>query len=214
MRRSAIAVFVVMLAAVPAAPVFAQTQDPVVNSARTQSRQGNHDAAITMLRGALASRPDDALRMALFDVLVAKQSDLLKVVNELNREIATLLPSVRTNAVAGVYPNARAGCGDTPAARPSAPVRVGGPIAQPIKVAHARPVYPLEAQDSKVEGIVIVEAVIDCEGNVADAKVLRGVPLLNDAAVESVRKWKYNPTLLNGVPVPVIMTVTVTFRLE
>jgi protein TonB len=42
---------------------------------------------------------------------------------------------------------------------------------------------------------------------------LRGIPLLNDAAVDAVRQWRYTPTLLNGVPVPVVMTVTVNFRL-
>jgi periplasmic protein TonB len=59
-----------------------------------------------------------------------------------------------------------------------------------------------------------VELTIDERGDVVDAKLLRGVPLLNEAALEAVRQWKYSPTLLNEVPVPLIMTATVTFSLR
>jgi protein TonB len=65
-----------------------------------------------------------------------------------------------------------------------------------------------------VQGIVILECRIDPRGEVVDVKVLRGVPLLDAAAVDAVRQWRYAPTLLNGVPVSVIMTVTVNFRLS
>ena len=64
-----------------------------------------------------------------------------------------------------------------------------------------------------MSGVVILEAVIGVDGRVADAKVLRSIPLLDQAAVDAVRQWVYTPTLLNGVPVPVIMTVTVNFTL-
>jgi protein TonB len=61
---------------------------------------------------------------------------------------------------------------------------------------------------------VILEATISPQGRVADVKVLRGIPLLDNAAVNAVREWTYSPTLLNGVPVAVVMTVTVNFHLE
>jgi protein TonB len=61
---------------------------------------------------------------------------------------------------------------------------------------------------------VILEAVIDARGVVADVRVLKSIPLLDEAAVEAVKQWRYQATLLNGVPVPVIMTVTVSFGLE
>jgi len=64
-------------------------------------------------------------------------------------------------------------------------------------------------QSARVQGIVIVEATIGVDGRVQDARVLRSIPLLDAAAVEAVKQWEYTPTLLNGVPVPVIMTVTV-----
>ena len=93
-------------------------------------------------------------------------------------------------------------------------MRVGGDIKQPQKRRDVKPVYPPIAQSARVQGLVIIEATIGPDGRVRDAKVLRGVPLLNDAALEAVRQWQYTPTLLNGVPVPVIMTVTVTFTLQ
>ena len=58
---------------------------------------------------------------------------------------------------------------------------------------------------------MILETVIGSTGEVEDVKVLRSVPLLDDAAISAVRQWRYSPTLLNGVAVPVIMTVTVNF---
>ena len=65
-----------------------------------------------------------------------------------------------------------------------------------------------------MQGIVILEAVIGPNGNVTEVKVLRSVPLLDEAAITAVKQWQYTPTLLNGVPVPVIMTVTVNFTLQ
>jgi protein TonB len=93
------------------------------------------------------------------------------------------------------------------------PVRVGGSIRAPTQISKVQPVYPPEALAAKVSGVVILEALIAADGRVSDAKVLRSVPLLDQAAVDAVRQWAYTPTLLNGVPVPVIMTVTVTFSL-
>ena len=60
----------------------------------------------------------------------------------------------------------------------------------------------------------IIEATIGPDGAVKDAKVLRSIPLLDQAALDAVRQWQFTPTLLNGVPVPVIMTVTVQFTLS
>lgn len=101
------------------------------------------------------------------------------------------------------------------AAQPTfvAPVRVGGNIRPPVKIRDVRPVYPELAQSARVMGVVILEVNIGTDGAVTDARVLRGVPLLNDAALDAVKQWLYEPTLLNGVPVPVIMTVTVNFTL-
>ena len=91
---------------------------------------------------------------------------------------------------------------------------MGGNISPPTKVTDVPPVYPPVAQAARVSGVVILEAVIGPGGNVTDVKILRSVPLLDDAAIAAVRQWVYTPTLLNGVPVPVIMTVTVNFTMQ
>jgi protein TonB len=97
---------------------------------------------------------------------------------------------------------------------PPAPVRVGGNIQTPKKVKDIPPVYPPIAQSARVQGVVILEATIGPDGRVQDVHVLRSIPLLDAAAIDAVKQWVYSPTLLNNVPVPVIMTVTVNFTLR
>jgi protein TonB len=107
--------------------------------------------------------------------------------------------------------------GGLPAEAPAPPapvVRVGGLIREPRKVRDVAPVYPSIAREARIQGIVILEATITPQGRVQDVKVLRGVPALDEAAVEAVRQWTYTPTLLGGVPVGVVMTVTVNFVLR
>lgn len=94
------------------------------------------------------------------------------------------------------------------------PVQVGGHIRTPQRVQDVAPVYPAIAQSARIEGIVIIEATIATDGRVQDARVLRSVPMLDHAALAAVRQWVYSPTLLNGVPVSVVMTVTVRFELQ
>jgi protein TonB len=93
-------------------------------------------------------------------------------------------------------------------------VRVGNQIKAPRKTRNVQPVYPQIAQSARVQGAVIIEATIDPRGKISDTRVVRSIPLLDQAAVDAVRQWEYEPTMLNGVPVPVIMTVTVNFSLQ
>jgi len=101
-----------------------------------------------------------------------------------------------------------------PPPSPTQPVRVGGNIKVPTKLKDVPPVYPPIAQSARVQGVVIIEATIGGNGKVTNARVLRSIPLLDEAAIEAVRQWEFAPTLLNGVPIPVIMTVTVQFTLQ
>ena len=94
------------------------------------------------------------------------------------------------------------------------PLKVGGSIRPPKRIVASAPVYPPFAISAKVEGEVLLEALIDEQGRVSGVRVLRSVPLLDAAAVDAVRTWRYTPTLLNGVPVSVLMTVKVTFSLQ
>jgi protein TonB len=101
-----------------------------------------------------------------------------------------------------------------PQPRANTPLRVGGEIREPKKLKHVAPAYPDIARQARAQGIVILECTIGADGTVQEVKVLRGVPLLDQSAIAAVKQWVYTPTLLNGVPVPVVMTVTVNFRLN
>jgi periplasmic protein TonB len=103
-----------------------------------------------------------------------------------------------------------------PVAPPSRrePVHPGGDIRPPTKIKHVAPVYPPIAQSAHRQGVVILEAVINERGEVSQLRVLRSVPLLDEAAMDAVRQWRFTPTLLNGQAVPIVMTVTVSFQLK
>ena len=101
-----------------------------------------------------------------------------------------------------------------PPSIPTQPLPVGGKIKEPAKLRHVAPIYPTIAQQARIEGIVIIEAIIGVDGRVKEARVLRSKPLLEQAALDAVMQWLFTPTLLNGVPVPVKMTVTVSFQLR
>jgi periplasmic protein TonB len=124
-------------------------------------------------------------------------------------------PPVETNTatVVGVY-DAHPPEAPPPVSAPPEPFRVGGQVRPPTKIRESPLVYPQMAQVARVQGMVIIEATIGTDGRVANAKVLRSVPLLDQAALDAVRTWEYTPTLLNGVPVAVIMTVVVQFNLN
>lgn len=101
-----------------------------------------------------------------------------------------------------------------PPPAPGAPIRVGSGVMPPAKTRHVNPEYPAIAQSARVQGVVIVELFITPEGTVQDARILRSIPLLDQAALDAVRQWEFTPTLLNGQPTPIIMTATVQFTLS
>jgi protein TonB len=97
---------------------------------------------------------------------------------------------------------------------PKEPVPVGSIIRAPTKLVHVSPVYPPFALAAHKEGLVILQAVIAEDGSVRDVKVLRSQLLLDQAAIDAVRQWRFTPSLLHGEPVPVVMTVTVNFTID
>jgi protein TonB len=121
--------------------------------------------------------------------------------------VDNLVSGLGTNALAIELPPATA-------PSPPEPIRLGGEIKPPARVRNAQPVYPLIAKQNRIQGIVIIDAIIGTDGKVEDAKVIRSIPLLDQAALDAVKAWEYTPTLLNGRPTPVIMTVTVHFKLS
>jgi protein TonB len=94
------------------------------------------------------------------------------------------------------------------------PVRVDMLIRPPTKVHEAQPVYPDIARQARVQGKVVIECIIAPNGRVENLRVVSGHPLLQQPAADAVREWRYTPSLLDGVPVAVIMTVTVNFILN
>ena len=99
---------------------------------------------------------------------------------------------------------------------PPAPhsLRIGDDIVAPAKTRNVNPVYPRIAISARVQGTVVIEATIDREGKVSEARVLRSIPLLDQAALDAVRQWEYAPSRVHGKPVPVVMTVNVKFALN
>ena len=93
------------------------------------------------------------------------------------------------------------------------PVRVGGDIPAPAKTRDAKPLYPPEAQKARVQGVVIIEALVDAEGKVAAARVLRSIPLLDGVSLDAVRRWRFKPTEIEGRRTPVLTIQRVTFTL-
>ena len=188
-------------------------------------RLERHDEARAWLAGALQRHPEHVQLRELADALNERLHQ--RQVQERGRRGAgsSLQPSARVRSegreveVVGWGQNQRRGVPSraaesaTGAAVPE-PARVGGNISPPTKTRDVSPVYPEVARAARVAGVVILEATIGPTGAVTDVNVLRSVPLLDEAAVAAVRQWQYTPTLLNGVPVPVIMTVTVNFSLR
>jgi protein TonB len=97
---------------------------------------------------------------------------------------------------------------------PKPPVPWHSGITAPRKVFDVSPKYPELARAARVEGIVIIEATIDATGKVESARILRSKEPLDQAALDAVLQWRFTPALLNGEPIPVVMTVTVNFKLQ
>jgi protein TonB len=104
-----------------------------------------------------------------------------------------------------------------PPPEPEGPIRfvVGGNITEPEKISGPNPVYPEAARRARIQGVVVLECTIGKDGRVQNVKVLRGLPLgLTETAEDAVRKWKFNPSTLNGKPVEVLYILTVRFNLQ
>jgi protein TonB len=103
---------------------------------------------------------------------------------------------------------------------PEQTARIGAParknkVTAPKKVRNVAPNYPEAAQTNRIQGVVVIESTISSEGCVRDARVIRSVVTALDLeALRAVSLWRFTPTLLEGRPVPVIMTVTVNFTLQ
>lgn len=95
---------------------------------------------------------------------------------------------------------------------PKSPIRVGGGVKAPRLIFGPEPVFPVLARQARIGGAVVIDAVIDTQGNVVEMQTVSGQPILVIAAMEALRHWKYEPTILGGEPFPVRLLVTITFE--
>ncbi len=126
------------------------------------------------------------------------------------------VPGGQLGGIVGGLPNVAAPVVAAPAPaaeRPKGPVRVGGTVKPPRLIFGPAPVYPILARQSQVQGMVVIEAIIDEHGNVVQEKVISGHPLLIPAALKAVSQRKYEPTILDGEPTPVDLRVEVNFQM-
>lgn len=162
---------------------------PLYRLAKLQEDQGLIDAAETTLLSARHQNPDDVEPHQMLAQFYARRVTALHTLRE--RDKPPTAPEAPGQPDAnGVY-------------------RVGGGMAPPRR--EGVPQYPEQAQAAGIEGVVLVEILIDETGQVADARVLRSIPLLDEAALQAVRQWRFEPTVIDGKPVPIRMVTTVNF---
>jgi protein TonB len=163
----------------------------------------------------LSARANVARTRAEFEPDPATRAQLLREAEELMMQARTHATRTTTNSVAwsSSSPPPAPGGVQVGSASGAMPLRVGGNIRPPAKTKDVRPAYPPEAQQARVQGVVIAEVTVGEDGRVIDARVVRSIPMLDQAALDAVRQWEFEPTLLNGRAVPIIMTVTVQFSM-
>lgn len=117
-----------------------------------------------------------------------------------------------SNALPGISASNNIAALPPPAIQPEGPVQIGGNVKEPRLVSSVMPVYPMGAMKAGISGDVVIQATIDNNGKVAEMHVVAGPSLLRQAALDALRRWKYEPSTLDGQPVAVQMQVTIKFR--
>jgi TonB family protein len=188
------------------------------------------DAGISATDRALAQRSDHVEALTYKNIMLRMKANI-ETDPVRRQELLAEAESLRNRAIA--LGKQRATSGAPSAVPPGAPpppppppppaqdyqvdgqqaFRIGGNIPAPERLHYVRPVYPPEATAARAEGVVIVEALVDPQGGVRRARVLRSIPMFDQAATDAVQQWRFAPTLVDGVPVPVVITLTVYFTL-
>jgi len=174
-------------------------------------------ALVETLRRVL--RPVSSALMA--PSLIPRRVEMIKDPPAPDVELPGVIGGIPGGEVGGVLGGILGGAGHAPAA-PGAPApgpkktiyRVGGDVKPPRQIKEVRPVYPQVARTARVEGVVVIEAVIDENGKVVEARAVSGPGLLMAAALQAVMQWEYEPTYLDGMPVAMRMQVQVDFHLR
>ena len=175
---------------------------PVVAAAQTPTE--------AQLAAQVAQRPQSVGPLIDLAKFYADRQQLQQAQATLRRAIAVLDEQMRVQGLAAA----------TAPAPPPAPsstvgvVRIGADIKQPKQLKRVEPTYPDDERAAGITGMVILEVLLDTQGRVKQAAILRHVtPSIDAAALSAVQQWVYQPTLLNGAPVEVVFTVTVNFSM-
>ena len=189
------------------APSAAAASSSANNAAKAPASPASHSPApakqttpgVTsdMVSTALTSRPTTWTRGS------EGQTDQAPVLDAASASGSSPLPGITgPNAAALPMP-----------AAPEGPTKIGGNVKEPKLLNSVAPAYPLGARSSGVQGDVVIETTIDKTGNVVRTHVVSGPAMLRPSALEALKRWKYEPSRLNGEPVEVQMQVTIRFRL-
>jgi TonB family protein len=164
-----------------------------------------------LLRHQASAEPDEVRQQALIVQADALRTEAMAMMKARQGEKADSQPQPPVLLAQAAPPP---GCNITEPVNGRTPVRVRGPgIKPPSRTRSVSPVYPPEAQENKVQGVVILDVAIAEDGLIVHACVLRSIPLLDQAALDAVRQWEFEPPLVDGAPHPIVMTVTVNFAL-
>jgi protein TonB len=123
---------------------------------------------------------------------------------------------VAGGSMGGVLGGVIGGMGVAPPPKPklTGPLKVGGNVQAARILNRVQPLYPPLARQTRISGTVRLHAIISKDGSIQQLEVISGHPLLQQAALDAVRQWRYQPTLLNGEPVEVDTTIDVIFSLN
>jgi TonB family protein len=194
-------------------------QDAAVRADLSERYGAVLDSGMRALQKALEINPqyDDA--MAYMSLLIRERADLRDTAVECKQDVAIadewVQKALATKKAKAEQRSANGMMSAPPPPPPQPPqrIRISGDVVQRQRLRDVQPVYPELAKQARIQGIVQLNIVIGKEGRVVDIKVISGHPLLIPAALEAVKQWEYNPTLLNGQPVEVAAEVSVPFVL-
>jgi TonB family protein len=149
------------------------------------------------------------------------ESDLHTKVLNLRKALCPCLMSIGRGVVLGfIVCVLLTACGDSPTESPmipfcSGPEDLTGDITPPVKIFSPQPQYTEEARLARIQGVVILQTIVDCEGNVTNITVLQGLSHgLTEATVDAISQWRFEPATINGIPISVYYNLTVNFRLQ
>ena len=175
------------------------------------------------LMHAVRRRIVDATKVFIAPAVIPRQTPIIK---DMDFADVVTVPGFPANAIELGHTN-RVNIGDAPPppeptvaatkppepVKPKGPLRVGGSVMAARILHQVKPIYPPLARNARISGTVKLTATISKDGTIQNLQLLSGHPLLVNAALEAVRQWRYQPTLLNNEPVEVLTQIDVNFLL-